>query len=238
MSTDGTTPSQEGTRAAVAGLLLLGGVAAAVVALVISAGQWADDGPGASLAGGGSGSEEVAPPVPLTAGETYIVTEVLPSGDLKVTQWVESSKPLESVLLARPDLDGLAELKAEQVSVVADGLIVSGPDRISMLAGRYEFPSTTSVEIRYLLTGAVKASSSAPGRALAWPTSLDVSYEPASESVTRTVIAPEVLSLACSPLSTTKSDRPCGVRDSDGAWTVELEPPHAADRVMAQLTIE
>ena len=232
MSNDGPAPGAEGPHELVVGLVILAVLVAAVVVLGIVAYRWADDDPGAALAGAG----EIDPPVPLASNEEYVVTELLPSGDLMVTHWIESSERLDSVQLARPDISGVAVLRAEQVRVVADGRVAVGAERISSLAGRYLLPRASSVQIRYLLTGAVAFSSSAPGRALAWPTALDVSYEPTSLRVTRTVIAPEVLSLACS--SAKNAPRPCGAPGPDGEWTVELDKARADDRVMAQLSID
>lgn len=241
MSTDGpdgpdAADARQGARGVVAALVVLCGLAVGVVVLVVVVGQTREDAPDVSLAGS-TPSVEFLPPVPLAVGQAYIRTELLPSGDLLVTHWIRSSEPLDSMLLSRPDISDQVELKAEQVRVVADGQIVVGPERVSIMAGRYTFASASTVQVEYLLSGAVRLSGSAPGRALARTSSLDVTYEPASTRVIRSVLAPEVLSLACSRPVRAAPSMPCGNLRSRGEWTVELDGPDARDRVMAQVNV-
>lgn len=235
MSNLGTTLTKK-IRETVARVVALGLVVATLVVLVVGVRHWRGDGPRASLAG--AELIEFAPPEPLAGGEAYVRTEVLPSGDLMVTQWIESSQLLFGVALIPPRVAGTEGVTAEKVRVVAGGRIASGKEQIRPgEAQRYSFLGATSVQIRYLLTGAVELSDSAPGRALARLTALDVSYQPASSRVTRTVIAHEVLSLACSSAAMSTGSGPCGAPRSTGEWTVELDGPRAGDRVIAALTI-
>lgn len=238
MTTGDTTTSRERQLQFAAGAVSLGCGLAAVLTVLVSLGQWwVEPAPRASLAGVTSAAAE--PPEPVTDGETYVQTRVLRSGELVVTQWIESSRLLFGVTLDLPRVAGMEVLTAEQVEVVANGRNAVGPERIS--SGQqftYAFLGTSSVRIRYRLTGAVELSPSVPGRALARLTALDVTYEPASAQATRTVNAPEVLSLACSAPAQALETRPCGDRVSKGEWTVNLSGQQVDDRVMAQLTLE
>lgn len=233
MST-GRAPADGLTRDARAGLFVLGLVIVALVLVVVGVRYWTDDSPRAELAR----SAVVSPsPEPLSPGETYVLTEALPSGDLVVTQWISAEQPLDSVLLSPPGLEGTKRVLADQVRVVADDEVVEGAELISGQPRRYSFPDASNLQITYRLVGAVERSGSAPGRALARLTALDVSYDPASVHVTRSVIAPGVLSLACASPEVPTVWTPCGVRATDGEWTVELEGPNVSYRVMAQLTL-
>lgn len=236
MSIDATDGRPDARREVMTGLIILAVVAAAVVLLVVVVRQ-PDEAPPVSLAGAPSVVTE--PPVLLASGETYVRTEALPAGDLLVTQWIESDQLLFNVLMARPQVEGAEGVTAQQVRVVADDRIATGPEQIrSGRPARYSFLGATSVQISYRLTGALEFSSSAPGRALAPLTSLDVTYEPASTAVTRAIVAPEVLSLACASPGNKTSPRPCGAPDSRGTWTVEVVGPFAQDRVIAQLSFD
>jgi hypothetical protein len=235
MSRESVTPEGNGRPAVVIGLVAVGLMVAANIA-VWAVHQGPDGVSGASLAG--ARPTQSPAPVPMTDGEAYVRTEVLPSGDVMVTHWIESAHLVFSVRLVAPLVAGTEDATAEQVHVTADGSAALGPEQIhSGMASRYSFVGATSLEIRYRLTDAIERSSSAPGRALARLTALDVEYVPASQHVTRTVVAPEVLSLACSSPATTSPLRPCGARSSDGGWTVDLTGPGAHDRVVAQLTL-
>ena len=77
-----------------AGLLVLALVIVALALLVVGVRYWTDDSPRAKLA-----SSAVVPPssaIPLSPGETYVLTEALPSGDLVVTHWISSEEPLDT----------------------------------------------------------------------------------------------------------------------------------------------
>lgn len=237
MNTERTTPRRDNLREVVAHVVVLGVVVVtALVGSVVGVRLWTDDPPRASLAD--ARSFESAPPQPLRAGEAYVRTEVLPSGDLTVTHWIAGRRLLDSVRLLPPEVAAGKRVTAEEVRVVVDDAVVPGPDRISMLTARYFFRVASTVQISYRLTGALELSGSAPGRALARPTALDVlTYERASQHVTRTVIAPRVLALACAPPGRSTDPVPCGTRVSAGQWTVELPGRRSRDRVIAVLTV-
>jgi len=225
-----------GPSAAVAGVLVVV-LMAAVLMAVWGGHPGADDAPGASLADARS-FESAPPPRPLAAGEVYVRTEVLPSGDLSVTHWIEGRQLLNSVRLLRPEVAASKRVTAEEVRVVADDAVVPGPDRITVQTARYFFQVASTVQISYRLTGALELSGSVRGRALARPTALDVLYGHGSLQVTHTVIGPHVLALACAPPGRSTTPVPCGTRVSDGQWTVELLGGRALDRVIAALTIQ
>jgi hypothetical protein len=234
MSSGDPTPDWRRRRAVLAVLVVVSLLI--VTALVLWAVRpEADDESQAVL----SGARPTESPVPLADGEAYVRTEVLPSDDLLVTHWIQSAGFVFSVKLGAPLAAGTEDVTAEQVRVTANGQDAPGPTQIhSGMASRYAFVGATSLEIQYRLTDVVQRSSSAPGRALARMTALDVTYEPSPHQVTRTVIAPEVLSLACSSPVRSAPLKPCGVRISGGEWTVELFGPAADDRVIAQLTLD
>lgn len=237
MNSGSAAPGRGNLRVDVAGVVVLGVVVVtALVTSVVGVRLWTDDPPRASLAD--ARSFESAPPRPLAAGEAYVRTEVLPSGDLTVTHWIASRRLLDSVRLLLPEATESKRVTAEQVRVVVDDAVVPGPDRISVLTARYFFRVASMVQISYRLTGTLELSESAPGRALARPTALDVlTYERASHRVTRTVIGPRVLALACAPPGRSSNPVPCGTRVSAGQWTVELLGRRARDRVIAALTV-
>ena len=230
-----TVPTSGGRSRAVVGLVAAG-VATLLVAgligyLVVGAVQ--EDG-GSTLRP--ESTAGAAPPRPLTTDESYVEAVVRPDGQVVVHQWIRSGEPLRRLRLALPTVPGAESLSAAGVEVVADGLPVAGPDRITDRAATYFFPGTTNVQLTYRLLGAVERSDSAPGRALAIATTLDVGYSPRTERETRVVRAPEVLTLACST-TPDESPTPCGEHDGDGQWRVELAGPQVADRVIAQLTL-
>lgn len=185
-----------------------------------------------------SQGQELSPDRGVDTDETFVRTRVLPSGDLQVTHWIDSTRLLLTVDLSVPGVTGAEGVSAHHVRVVADGRPVTGPDRITDAPGRFSLLGAHSVEVRYRLTGAVERSPSVPGRGLALVTSLDVQQEPAPVRVIRSILAPEVLSLACAPTTSQPAPQPCGAVDPGGGWTVELTGDRADDRVLAQVTLE
>lgn len=224
-----------GLSAAVAGVLVVVLVTAVLMA-VWGGHPGADDVPRASLAD--ARSFESAPPRPLAAGEEYVRTEVLPSGDLTVTHWIKSGLQLSSVRMRSPEVAAPQKVTAEEVRVVVDDAVVPGPGRISGLTARYYFQVASTVQISYLLTGALELSGSVRGRALARPTSLDVLYGRGSLQVTHTVIGPHVLALACVTPVRSITPVPCGTRVSKGQWMVELPGRRPVDQVIAALNLD
>ncbi|WP_457207893.1 hypothetical protein [Nocardioides sp. P5_C9_2] len=190
--------------------------------------------PAATLSTDGPGRR---PPQPLQPGESYVRTVVLPSGDLRVTHWIESDVPLRSVDLAMPAVSGAEAVEVRNVRVVADGRRVTRSRGVASMPEGHPLSGAGSVQVRYRLKGAVEPSTSTRGRGLALMTSLTVQQDPASVRVFRTVLAPEVLSLACAPTTGRPDPQPCGALDPDGGWTVELAGDRVDDRVLAQVTL-
>lgn len=219
-------------------LVLLGLVFLVLPAMTIGlvAGRMGGDEPSAATLE--SEARGLTPPQPLAPDEAYVRTVVLPSGDLRVTHWIESSTPLLDVDLSLPDVTGAEGVEARNVRVVADGRRVSGAARIATVPASYPLLGALSVQVRYRLKGAVERSeASAPGRALALVTALDVAQEPAPERVTRSLHAPEVLSLACAPVAADATPEPCGALGPAGGWTVERTGARVDDRVLAQVSL-
>lgn len=221
-------------RDARVGLVVLGLLVVALVLLVVGVRYWTDDSPRAALPSAAATTSQL---VSVPAGQAFVRTEVLPSGELVVTQWIHSKVPLDGVVLSPPGTVGTGRVLVDRVRVRAGDSAVAGAEQILGQPRRYSFPAATSIQITYHLTGAVERSSSAPGRALARITSLDVSYEPASELVTRSITADEVLSLACAGPGGSSTQTPCGARVAQDEWQVELAGDRAADRVIAQVTL-
>lgn len=232
-------------RAKLLGLVLLLVVATTFVVLGLRSGP---DAPSASFAG--SVTQEPVP-VPLARDASYVRTTVLPSGDLEVTHWIESSVVLLTLDLSLPALpvpeaagtevtavEGSGGIAAHDVRVVADGHEATGPENILDTPGTYSFLAADSVQITYRLSGAITRSTSAPGRALVTATALEVASRARTEGVTHAVLAAEVLSLACAPSALPADLRPCGAPDADGGWSVNLDAERLDERVLAQVTLE
>lgn len=185
------------------------------------------------------GPDEPSPPpasLPIDgwpiAGESRAVTEVLPGGDLDVTHWIHSDRPLDELEVTLPELDGV-RVTANQVEVTADGRPAPGPGVVMPSGATYTFSDATRIQVRYRMSGAVQLSSSADGRGLAATTSLDVTATQARD--VRVVRSQEVLSLACA--APNEQPVPCGSSDDDDQWRVELDETDAGSRVLAVVTV-
>ncbi len=162
------------SRALIAGGVFVVLLVATVVVLAVRLSS--DSAP--DLAVSSEAARSGTPPRPLSPDETYVRTEVLPSGDIEVTQWIESTVLLFNLALSVPALAGTEDVVAEDVRVVADGRQATGPTRILGPSRSYSFLGARTVQVRYRLTGAVETSPSAPGRGLVRLTSLDVILRP------------------------------------------------------------
>jgi len=175
------------------------------------------------------------PPRALVAGEAYVDTQVLPTGDLLVRHWIRTRSPIGSMVLTRPD--GADDLSAEDVKVVAGGSSADGPTQVAGDPATYSFGAATDVLLTYRLLGAVEVSDSATGRGLVLATALETAYEPGATRETRVVRGPEVLSLACSP-GPDRPPVPCGRADGAEQWRVDLDRDEAvATRLLAQVNL-
>ena len=139
--------------------------------------------------------------MPVGPGESYVELDVVTDGDVEATQWIAAAEPLDRLQLELPELAGAEGITASVVTVLADGELIAGPNRLARGGGAtYALDSASNVEVSYRLTGAVVLSSSVTGRALA-AAGIGVGYEPRSRREIRVVRAPGVLSLACGAAS-------------------------------------
>ncbi len=211
-------------------LLLCAGVVAAWLPILRHSGG---SGPGASARPG-----PFAPPTTVAVGSAYVVTEVLPGGRLRVTHWLHTSRPQETVRLGFPSSPGVTQgaMSVSHVVLAADDQRVYAPASFDGKAEIVPVPAAHQIYVSYVLSGAIERSQDQPGRALARPAALDVTT---AESATRSIYTIEgakVLALACSPNRADALPRPCGTVN-DGSWAVDLRSPHADDSVMAQLDL-
>jgi hypothetical protein len=211
--------------------LALAGLAIGAIVGVVVVPRLLDDGPDRPAA-----ADDAGAPAGLVADTSYVVSRVLPNGDVVVRQRIRTAEPIWLLRLTLPRVPGAGDMSARQVDLVADGDAVAGQATITDGTASYGFPPATEMLLSYRLTGAVRLSDSAPGRGLAMITTLDVQYSPRVERETRVVRAAEVLSLACSR-SVEEAPVPCGEPDGDGRWQVELTGGRVVDRVMAQLNV-
>lgn len=184
---------------------------------------------------GTAGADAPEPPQALAAGEAYVDTQVLPTGDLLVRHWIHTRSPIGSLVLTRPD--GADDLSAEDVEVVAGGSSADGPTQVDADPTTYSFDGATDLLLTYRVLGAVEVSDSATGRGLVLATALETAYEPGATRETRVVRGPEVLSLACSP-GPDRPPVPCGRADGAEQWRVDLVRDEAvATRLLAQVNL-
>jgi hypothetical protein len=185
---------------------------------------------------------ELAPPRPVPAGSSYVRTVVLPSGDLAVTHWIHTRKPMTSVRVRRPSVADLPRVTAHDVRVVpgndaqATAPAVSDGQRKRL----YIIGGARRVYVSYVLKGAVEREPSPPGRALARITTFDVRSDQPETSSIHTVQGARVLALACSQATPDALPEPCGSTGDAtdaGDWQVRLDDAATDDRVMAQLDL-
>jgi hypothetical protein len=185
---------------------------------------------------------DLAPPRPVPAGSSYVRTVVLPSGDLAVTHWIHTRKPMTSVRVRRPSVANLPRVIADDVRVVpgfdprARAPAVSDGQQKQL----YILGGARRVYVSYVLKGAVENELSPPGRALARITTFDVRSDQPETSSIHTVRGARVLALACSQATPDALPEPCGsTGDATGGgdWQVRLDDAATDDRVMAQLDL-
>jgi len=217
----------------VAGLLLAAGIVVLVRPMLATDDvpeTTPDDGP----------VEVFAPPVALGPNASYVETRVLPSGELRVRHWIRSTVALFSLTLTSPVLDGLPseEVVAKEVEVRADGRMVEGARSVRGRSQNYQFFGARSIEVSYLLIGAVDRSSSERPTVQARVTALDLGYVSLGGRSTRVVEGAEVVGLTCSSTTGSGPPVPCGSPDADGHWQVVLRGDHRRDRVGAELDVD
>ncbi len=182
----------------------------------------------------------LTPPAELPTTGSYIESRVQADGTVQVRQWIRTSGTLSRISLSAPDPDSRAGGPgASKVVVAGDGLVVSRRATVDTVDRSFYFSSPAQlVYLSYELSGAVQRSSSAAGRALAQLTALKVDYRSEQAPTVVRVIAPDVLSLACTPTTNagTGSPRPCG-EPGQGSWQVVLEGADRNDSVSAQVNL-
>jgi hypothetical protein len=180
-----------------------------------------------------------APPIPLSAGTSYIRSRVLPSGAMEVTDWIRTTSPVGSLSLRIPAFTGLApgSLAVSHVVIAANGQRTSAFPVVNQPSGVrvFRLPASQSLYVRYRLTGAVQTAST-PGRATATITSLEVTTGTPLTSTTETVVGPDVLALACTLGTASAAPASCGFFQQ-GRWTVRLDGARQASRVSAQVQL-
>ena len=212
----------------VSGLLLIGVLG---VALIRSVGQGPD--PPARLS---TTSAQPAAPVPVRAGSSYVVTEVLPNGSVSVSHWVRPRTPAYELTLSSPDVPGGGSVWASRVRVDVDGTAIPGPTSIAARPHTYVLPGGRQILVTYRMSGAVETSPSVEGRALVRVASLDLSVTDV-RTRTQAVQGVEILSLACTANTERAVPEPCGEMIGE-RWEVRLTGPDLDDHVMAQVDLD
>jgi hypothetical protein len=159
-------------------------------------------------------------------------------GVLRVHQSIRATEPMTGIVLLAP-VDPYFQagtVTATHVRVEASGVPASGRDRVTLKSAAFAFPESRSIQLRYLLSGALERSS-ASNRALARVTSLDLVSNPEVRPTTYTFSGAHILNLACTPIASAALPVPCGAQEGR-AWVLRLDRP-TADRyhVMVQLDL-
>lgn len=188
---------------------------------------------------GPTASAAYAPPVHLAGDRAVVRSQVLPSGDLRVTHWIHASAMVHSVALRLPTVAGVTpgSITVSHLVVASDGVAV--PTDSEPSAGRTQtltLPPSHSIYLTYVLSGAVQHTSGPAGRALARLTSLEVTTDSTMPLTTHRVAGARVLALACSSPDVAALPHPCG-SVQHGTWHVALGRSEARERVMAQLDL-
>jgi hypothetical protein len=178
------------------------------------------------------------PPVHLPAGDEYVRSRVLPTGDLAVEHWVRARTMITRITLTVPSVPGLdpGRVVARDVELQVDGLDVQVPRTVWQDSDAEVLTAAHRVHISYVLSGVLQRSPAGSARALARVTTLDLSTIPDTEQRAVSVTGARVLSMACTAPSPAAVPRPCGERRALG-WRVDLGTDDHEDVVMAQLDL-
>ena len=171
-------------------------------------------------------------------GRTVIRVRVLPRGDLLVRHRIRTGKPMNSLAVSTPVDPNLAaaEVAARGLHLTAGDVLVKGAKTLRNGTSVFTFSASTSVSLRYVLSGALERADPSDTRALARVTSLDLLPDAEQGPVTYVFEGARILNLACTRRGDVEPV-PCGVRRG-GDWVVDLPDPVADDfRVMAQLDL-
>lgn len=221
-------------------VLLAAGVVVTVVFCVLIVVRSQVDHSGSGTAVGGSGGRGVRlldgePPRETPKVGSYTESRIAANGEVRVTQWIRSRRPLLGVRLRIPNVPVAESVRATGLLVAADGTTLDEPKTLGPSGRQISFDTPARVvHLSYTLSGVVERSSSVPGRALARVTALDTSYHPHKGAARLTVISHKVLSTACAATATSAL-RPCGTPSDNGHWTVVLHGAERGDSVAAQV---
>ena len=181
-----------------------------------------------------------APPVALANDTSYVRTEVLPSGDLVVSQWVRVTRTSATVQIGVPSMAGLraSAVTVSNLFVAVDGLDVATPNAgPGHATWTVRLGAAHSVYLRYRLAGVFHRGTPTAHRGLARITSLDMRSNVALTGVTAAVEGANILALACTKPAPGAVAVPCGSTTAGGAWEVHLGAGDVEDRILAQLEI-
>jgi cellulose synthase (UDP-forming) len=182
-----------------------------------------------------AGADTPGPPAEAPSTGSYVQARVTAGGDVRVRQWIQSRKPMASVALELPELpDSSRSVRATDVLVAADRVVLAEQRPIEASTRRLDLPDPAKLlYVRYTLKGVVERSPSAPGRALAHATALQVQPSPGPSHLS--VRSQDVLTASCAA-DQTSLPRPCGAPSDDG-WTVVLRGDQRRDSVVAQVNL-
>ena len=210
--------------------LALAGLALVGIAGVVVVPRLLDDGPDRPPA-----ADDAGAPAGLVADTSYVVSRVLPNGDVVVRQRIRADAPSGSCA---------SRCRGCRVPrTCPPGRSTSWPTATRSRAGddhrRRRRPTRSPLRRTADPLPARPERSSSATRPRAEPGDGHHPRGPVRAQVereTRVVRAAEVLALACSR-SVEEAPVPCGEPDGDGRWLVELTGGRVADRVMAQVTL-
>lgn len=180
-----------------------------------------------------------APPAAASGAATYIESDVLPNGAIRVRHWIDSPRKVRQLKVRAADPDGLpGTLEARNILIGGDGEVVARRTDVGTKVQtiRLQQPAR-ALYLSYTLFGAVSSDGTVSGRALARVTALDVDLPQALTGPTRRLVDGPVVvrNVACLPRGRQESARPCGRSVGDGAWQVELTGKRRLDRLIAQV---
>ena len=209
-------------RALLVGFALIGLVNLVVVGLILYAilGTDEEDGPTAKPAGRCRTGATTRPRTSRTSRR-----EAQSDGDLVVHQWIRGRRADRPAPPRAPD--GAGRRRPVRDADRGRGRRSRGRrGRTGSMAARatYTFEDDPDVEVRYRLRARWSCSDSAPGRALALTTALDVTYTPRTQRARPGSSAPRRCCRWPAPRPA-ESPVPCGEDDGDGQWRVELDGP-------------
>jgi hypothetical protein len=216
---------------------------AALVAVVAVVGlvAWLETGPGSDERARLTTHRDRSPyaaPIALHRGTSYVRSDVLPSGEIEVTHWIRTRRPVRAVTLRTPVVPGLVRdsVQVTHVQLSGDGRRVPATGSVYPYGPTtFPVPRTRNLLVRYRIAGVLETSGGTSGRALARITTLDVSTSSRLVSTTRTVVGATVLALACTAPGAAMPV-PCGT-ERGRTWSTRLGPGQQDSQVMAQLDL-